>query len=36
VGLTADHFGLRLAMMLPVLAFTYVFAVSIFGNASYE
>ena len=36
VGLTADHFGLRLAMMLPVLAFTYVFAVSILGNASYE
>jgi fucose permease len=36
VGLAADHFGLRLAMMLPVIAFTYVFGVSIFGNASYE
>ena len=36
VGLAADHFGLRLAMLLPALAFTYVFAVSIFGNASYE
>jgi fucose permease len=36
VGLAADHFGLRLAMMLPVLAFSYVFAVSILGNASYE
>jgi len=36
VGLMADHFGLRLAMLLPVLAFGYVFAVSILGNASYE
>ena len=36
VGLIGDHFGLRLAMLLPVLAFGYVFAVSILGNASYE
>jgi len=36
VGLIGDHFGLRVAMLLPVLAFGYVFAVSILGNASYE
>ncbi len=36
VGLTADHFGLRIAMMVPALCFIYVLAVSIMGKATYE
>ena len=36
VGLTADHFGLRIAMMVPALCFVYVLAVSMLGKATYE
>jgi hypothetical protein len=36
VGLTADHFGLRVAMMLLVLNLVDMFAVSIAGKATYE
>ena len=36
VGLTADHLGLRLAMLIPVLAFGYVFLVAFAGKANYE
>jgi MFS transporter, FHS family, L-fucose permease len=36
VGLTADHFGLRIAMIVPALCFTYVVAVSFAGKAKYE
>jgi fucose permease len=36
VGLTADHLDLRIAMMIPVLCFIYVFAISWVGKATYE
>lgn len=36
VGLTADHFGLRIAMTVPALCFTYVLAVSFAGKARYD
>jgi fucose permease len=36
VGLTADHLGIRIAMMVPLLCFLYVLAVSVFGRAKYE
>ena len=36
VGLTADHFGLRAAMIVPALCFVYVLAVSMLGKAIYE
>jgi fucose permease len=36
VGLTADHFGLRAAMIVPALCFVYVLAVSMLGKATYE
>jgi FHS family L-fucose permease-like MFS transporter len=36
VGLVADHFGLRAAMIVPVLCFSYVLLVSVLGRASYE
>lgn len=36
LGLSADHFGLRWAMIIPVLCFTYVLAVSLLGKADYE
>ncbi len=36
VGLLGDHFGLRIAMLLPALCFSYVFGVSMLGKAKYE
>src|ERR1035437_2115090 len=36
VGLTADHLGIRIAMMVPLLCFVYVLAVSVFGKAKYD
>ena len=36
MGLTADHFGLRMAMAIPALCFVYVLAVSMIGKAAYE
>jgi FHS family L-fucose permease-like MFS transporter len=36
VGLTADHFGLRIAMIVPALCFAYVVLVSFAGKAKYE
>jgi fucose permease len=36
VGLVGDHFGLRAAMMVPALAFAYVFGLAMFGRAKYE
>ena len=36
VGLTADHFGIRVAMIVPLLCFSYVLAISLFGRAKYE
>ncbi|MDP9158815.1 MAG: MFS transporter [Acidobacteriota bacterium] len=36
VGLTADHFGLRIAMLVPAFCFLYVLAVSLVGKAKYE
>jgi fucose permease len=36
VGLIADHFGLRVAMIVPALCFTYVVVVSFAGKAKYE
>ena len=36
VGLSADRFGMRAAMMIPLLCFLYVVAVSFFGKARYE
>ena len=36
VGLSADHLGLRVAMMVPVLCLVYVLVVSIVGKAIYE
>jgi fucose permease len=36
VGLTADHLGIRLAMMVPLLCFLYVLAISVVGRAKYE
>jgi fucose permease len=36
VGLTADHFGLRIAMLVPFLCFVYVLVISMAGRAKYE
>lgn len=36
VGLTADHFGIRVAMIVPLLCFFYVLAISLVGKAKYE
>lgn len=36
VGLSADHFGIRMAMMVPLICFLYVLAISIVGRAKYE
>ena len=36
VGLSADHFGLQFAMIIPLLCFLYVFVISIIGRATYE
>jgi fucose permease len=36
VGLSADHFGIRVAMMVPLLCFLYVLVLSLIGRAKYE
>jgi len=36
VGLAGDHYGMRMAMMVPVLSFAYVFLLALFGRAKYE
>lgn len=36
VGLVGDNLGMHAAMMVPVLGFTYVFALAMFGRARYE
>jgi fucose permease len=36
VGLSADHFGIRAAMMVSLLYFLYVLAVAFVGRAEYE
>jgi fucose permease len=36
VGLSADHFGIRAAMMIPLLCFLYVLSISFAGRARYE
>jgi FHS family L-fucose permease-like MFS transporter len=36
VGLTADHLGIRIAMMIPLLCFLYVLAISLVGRAKYD
>lgn len=36
VGLTADHLGIRIAMMIPALCFIYVLTVAMVGKARYE
>lgn len=36
VGLTADHFGIRVAMTVPLLCFLYVLAIAFAGRAEYE
>lgn len=36
VGLSADHFGIQIAMAIPFLCFLYVTAVSLVGKAKYE
>lgn len=36
VGLVGDHYGMRVAMMVPALSFAYVFLLALFGRARYE
>jgi FHS family L-fucose permease-like MFS transporter len=36
VGLTADHFGLQVAMAIPALCFVFVCTVAMVGKAVYE
>lgn len=36
VGLTADHFSMRIAMMVPAFCFTFVLAVALVGKAQYD
>jgi fucose permease len=36
VGLTADHFGLQVAMVIPAFCFAFVLSVSLWGKATYE
>jgi fucose permease len=36
VGLVGDHFGLRMAMLVPAVCFSYVFGLAMFGRAKYE
>ena len=36
VGLVGDHYGMRVAMMVPTLSFVYVFLLAMFGRARYE
>jgi len=36
VGLVGDHFGLRLAMLVPAACFSYVFGLAMLGRAKYE
>lgn len=36
VGLVGDHFGLRLAMLIPAACFSYVFGLAMLGRAKYE
>jgi FHS family L-fucose permease-like MFS transporter len=35
-GLLGDHLGMRPAMMVPAVAFAYVFGLAMFGRAKYE
>jgi len=36
VGWVGDNFGMRTAMMVPMISFLYVFGLSVFGRAKYE
>lgn len=36
VGWVGDRFGMHVAMLVPAMAFAYVFALSLFGRARYE
>lgn len=36
VGWVGDHFGLRAGMLVPALAFAYVFGLAMLGRAKYE
>jgi fucose permease len=36
VGWVGDHFGMRAAMLVPALSFTYVFGLAVFGRAKYD
>jgi MFS transporter, FHS family, L-fucose permease len=36
VGWVGDHSGMRMAMLVPALCFTYVFGLAMFGRAKYE
>jgi FHS family L-fucose permease-like MFS transporter len=36
VGLSADHFGIRVGMMIPLLCFLYVLVISFVGRAKYD
>jgi len=36
VGLVGDHSGLRVAMLIPALCFSYVFGLAMLGRAKYE
>jgi FHS family L-fucose permease-like MFS transporter len=36
VGWMGDHFGMRMAMLVPAVCFTYVFGLAMFGRAKYE
>lgn len=36
VGWVGDNFGMHAAMLVPAVAFTYVFGLAIFGRAKYE
>jgi MFS transporter, FHS family, L-fucose permease len=36
VGWAGDRFGMHVAMLIPALAFAYVFLLSVFGSARYE
>ena len=35
-GLVGDHYGMRAAMMVPLVSFVYVFLLALFGRARYE
>ncbi len=36
VGLVGDHYGLRAAMLVPALCFSYVFGLAMLGRAKYD